>query len=218
MGLKIGYYFEFRGSKNQLLKKIEKLQVRFKETPVERVREIHEIEKAEFEQGTEFWENILGFAMVLNHYKGRHPGDDYLWDDRKERIRKSGNGLCFIVDVGPGCESFTVLFGRLGNGKVWRGMGCTKTQYAEPFVDAHTLVIRLLDICKEEGVLERVNDDGGYWETRDLAVLAENINASTEFMKIVSKALPRILGDDTVIVENAVDKCANYMQVDRKDK
>ena len=216
MGLKIGYHFEFRGTKKELLERMKALQERFRDMPVERVREIHEVRTAAFEQGSDFWEHMLGFMMMLNHY--RHPGfgNDQLCDKRKDRIRKSGNGVCFIVDIGPGCESFTVFFGRFGNGKVWRGMGCTKTQYAEHFVDAHTLVVRLLDICQEYGILKSVNDDGGYWETRDLTVLGENINASTNFMKLVSKALPQILGEDHLIVNNAVDRCANYMDV--KDK
>ena len=216
MGLKIGYYFEFKGTKRELVCKMEKLQRRFKDMPVERIREIHRIEKATFERTSDFWENMLGFGMLLNHYKRPGLGDDSLWEKRRNRIQKSGNGLCFVVDIGPGCESFTVFFGRLGNGKVWRGMGCTKTQYAEHFVDAHTLVIRLLDICRDEGILEKVNDDGGYWETRDLKVLAENINASTEFMKLASKALTQIGEKKLFIVHNSIDECANYVNV--KDK
>lgn len=218
MGLKIGYHFEFRGTKRQLLQNMKKLQERFRDMPVERVREIHEIKKVSFEQGSDFWEYMLGFSMLLNHYKGRHPGDDALWDKRQERISRSGNGLCFIVDVGPGCESLTVLFGRLGKGKVWRGMGCTKTQYAEHFVKAHTLVIKLLDICREEGILEQVNDEGDYWETRDLEVLAENINASTAFMKIASKALRKIGEKKLFVVHNSIDDCANYVTVKGKKK
>lgn len=218
MGLKIGYNFTFKGTKKELLAKLEKLQEQFKDMPVEKVKKVLEIEKASFEQGSDFWEHMLGYMMLLNHYKRPGLGNDRLWDQRRERILKLGNGLCFVVDVGPGCESFTVFLGRLGNGKVWRGMGCTKTQYAEYFVDAHTLVVRLLDICQEHGILERVNDDGGYWETRDLKVLAENINASTEFMKLASKVLPQILGKKLVVVHNEVDKCANYMHVKGEKK
>jgi len=152
-------------------------------------------------------------VRVRNRYARLKAQADDIWERRQKRIAKSGNGLYFNVDVGEGCEYFTVLFARLGTGKIWRGMGCTKTQYAEHFAQAHLTVIRMLDLCKEAGILERVEDQGEYWETRDLKVLARNINASTEFMKIASKALQQIGGKKLLMVHNAVDKCANYMQV-----
>ena len=36
MGLKIGYYFTFRGSRKELLCKVRGLHEQFKDTPVER--------------------------------------------------------------------------------------------------------------------------------------------------------------------------------------
>jgi len=141
-----------------------------------------------------------------------------LSDHRKQRIARSANAVSLSVDVGDGCEYFRITLGRLGDSKAWRGMDCTKTQFADHFVNAHTMVIRLLDLCKEAGILENVSDEGSYWETRDLKVLAENINASTEFMKIASKALTQIGEKKLFVVHNAIDKCANYMNVKSEEQ
>lgn len=244
MGLKIGYYFKFNGSKKELLCKVRDLRNRFKHVDVSRVMDVHEITQATFERGSDHMEYMLGFMMLLNHFEKTVPEKkqielldriggmnrlkdmpvrirnryaklqvqvDGIWEGRKRRIAQSGNGIYFNVDVGNGCEYFAVMLARLGNGTVWRGMGCTKTQYAVPFVESHLTVVYMLDLCKESGILERVEDQGGYWESRDLKVLAENINASTEFMKIASKALQQIGEKKLFVVHNAIDECANYV-------
>jgi len=58
-----------------------------------------------------------------------------------------------------------------------------KTQYAnnpdlggwENFCRAHLSVVAVLDRLKKLGFRVRVSDEGGFWKTRDLAVLAKNI-------------------------------------------
>jgi len=247
MGLKIGYYFAFKGIKGDLVKKVANVAIRCKrELSIKHVETIKHIPRCTFERTLNWRESHLGYMMLLNHFKktaiekqfiallekagdmksidSLSPSDkwqynslkrenDELWNRRKERIIRSGNGICLGVHVGKGCEPFRVILARLGKGQIWRGMDCTKTQYAEHFVEAHTLVIRMLDLCKEEGILEKVEDQGGYWETRNLNVLAENINASTEFMKMASKALTHIGEEKLFIVHNAIDHCANYMNI-----
>ena len=134
---------------------------------------------------------------------------------RQERIARSGNGFSLRVDVGEGCEHFTVTLGRLGNGRLWRGARFTKTQYAEHFVDAHLAVVRMLDLCKEAGILKSVHDEGEFWETRDLAVLAKNINESTATIQAITGALRGPARKGLFIVDANIDRSANYMQVRR---
>jgi hypothetical protein len=133
-----------------------------------------------------------------------------------DRIVRSGNGVSLRVDVDQGCEHFHVLLGRLGRGRVWYGVRFTKTQYAERFVGAHLAVIRMLEMCDEAGILGRVRDEGRYWETRDLAVLAENLNASTEMLKAVAGALKIGAKQRGLDSRAAIDSCENYLRVDRK--
>jgi len=134
---------------------------------------------------------------------------------RRDRITKSGNGFVMRVAVGEGCEDFTLMFGRLGNGRLWRGRGFTKTQYAVHFVDAHLAVIRMLDVCKEAGILKDVHDEGEFWESRDLEVLARNINLSTATIQAVGNALKGPAKSAGFKMRSALDKSANYMRVQK---
>jgi hypothetical protein len=58
--------------------------------------------------------------------------------------------------------------------------GWCKTQYAnrhglDHFLHCHLALIKLLDYAQELGILERVGDDGGYWESRSADVLVSNL-------------------------------------------
>ena len=142
---------------------------------------------------------------------------DEIWRRRCDRIKQSGNGFVLRVDVGEGCESFVLMLGRIGRGKLWRGTRYTKTQYAVHFVDAHLTVIKMLDACKEAGILKRVQDEGEYWETRDLEVLAKNLNESTATILAVGAMLKGPAEKHGFKVEAAIEKSLNIMNV-RKHK
>ena len=130
-----------------------------------------------------------------------------------ERIAKSANGFCLKVNVDGGCDWFRVMLGRFGKSRLWHGAWFTKTQYAEHFVEAHLAVIKLLDLCKEAGILENVKDEGGYWESRDLEVLAKNINISTETIRSVAGALGDAARKRGLRVDAAIERSANYVHV-----
>ena len=78
-------------------------------------------------------------------------------------------GYELSVDVGPGCEWFVVALANIEDGK-WQGRGFTKTNLANDFKGSHMTVISLLDLCKEAGILESVDDESGYWAKREPAV------------------------------------------------
>jgi len=134
-------------------------------------------------------------------------------EQRRDRIAAVGNGVSLTVGVGDGCEHFHVMLGRLGHGHVWRGLRYTKTQYATHFLDAHLAVISMLDLCREAGIVERVLDDGDYWDTRDLEVLARNINASTDMIRAMSQAFGKIARARGWQTVSAIDRSANYVRM-----
>jgi hypothetical protein len=138
------------------------------------------------------------------------------WERRAERIRKSANGLLLAVDVGEGCESFDIMLGRLGKGRIWHGQGFTKTQYATHFHTCHLAVCEMLDFCKDAGILKRVLDDGQFYETRDIQELARNLNASTEMIQAVTGVLKGTAKKRGFKVSANIDRSANIMKVTRK--
>lgn len=223
MGLTITYHFEFRGSRSDLVRRLASLRTRTLDLPIRSVSDVVEVERAAnpFDRGngrTRFEERQLDLAMLFARLDeagaALSPG---AFERQLDRITRAGNGLSVVVDVGEGCESFHVLLGRIGMGRVWRGVRFTKTQYALQFVDAHLLVVRMLDHCREALGLRRVKDDGGFWETRDLAVLARNQNLSTAMLDGVTVEVRATGPRSGLRVEAAVDRCLNRMRVESDD-
>ena len=113
---------------------------------------------------------------------------------------------------GEGCES-----SELNLQKRKRKFVCSsfcKTQYAEQFVKCHLLVVQLLDMLKAEGFDVDVYDEGGYWQTRDLKVLAKNINDYTSLISSVLGGLKSAAGEKGMVVDAPIEGCKNIMKVD----
>jgi len=140
-----------------------------------------------------------------------------VWERRQERVLALGNGLYLGVDVGEGCEFFGVMLGRLGRGRLWRGVQFTKTQYAVPFLDCHLAVVRMLDLCRRAGILKEVDDEGGYWEARSAEELARNLNASTRMIKAVASVLKRAAELNGFEHHAPIDEAENYLRVEREN-
>ena len=117
--------------------------------------------------------------------------------------------------AGEECEPTDLVLARYPLEEGWSGAGFTKTQYATHFVEAHLLVIAALDACRAEGILEKVVDEGGFWETRDLEVLATNINRSTGMILGVFDSLKSRLGVEVV---SPIEASRNLMRVVRKGR
>ena len=81
-------------------------------------------------------------------------------------VELSRKGYELSVDVGPGCEWFAITLESDGKDE-WSGRGFTKTEFAVDFKSCHSAIVRMLDLCKEAGILKTVNDESGYWENRD---------------------------------------------------
>ena len=122
--------------------------------------------------------------------------------------------LAFTAWPGEGCESSnfglcqypaTVDFqGRTIKTKLsgWRWRSFCKTEYAANpacgglphFLQCHLTVIALLDQAKKLGCRVEVEDEGGFWEKRDLPALAEEVGSWNEMLAALGGRLKDVLG------------------------
>lgn len=91
--------------------------------------------------------------------------------------------------AGEECDTTDLVLARYPGEEGWSGQGNTKTQYAARFVESHLLVIAALDTCEAAGIFKEVEDEGGFWETRDLKVLARNLNEAAALIQRVFGSL-----------------------------
>jgi hypothetical protein len=93
---------------------------------------------------------------------------------------------CEVANFGLACypDTLETEDGTLSTGlSGWSWASFCKTQYASNpdvggvanFVRCHLAVIRLLDQAKAMGILETVNDEGEFWERRDVKALVETV-------------------------------------------
>ena len=113
---------------------------------------------------------------------------------------------------GEGCEEMNIGLAKYLYSKSWTWRSFCKTQYADEFVKCHLSVITILDFCKHLGIVKEVHDEGDYWETRDIKVLAGNINESTAMIESFANALKQQLPKELDVV-SAIDNSKNYVQV-----
>ncbi len=59
----------------------------------------------------------------------------------------------------------------------------------------HLGLVKLLDFAKEIGILDRVSDDGRYWETRSVDVLLQNLRKSDSLVAAVAGGFRDARGD-----------------------
>lgn len=168
---------------------IEKLQAKAKELPFRLVTEVFELtgDACEFEHGR----RDVPITLLLH-------GCRYLKQGEEEWVSVTPTHLiAFFVAVGEGCEPadfglalypefVTAPDGeRLETGLTgWSWQSFCKTQYAsnpkdggqENFLRCHLNLIKVLDAAQALGLVEDVQDEGGYWESRDLTRLCEKLH------------------------------------------
>lgn len=91
-----------------------------------------------------------------------------------EKIFKSGLGYVQYFNVGEGCESFTLVFGKTAGQNKWVGSAFTKTQFSENFSKAHIKVCAMLNEVKNKHLLKSVVDEGDFWGTNDMNALMKS--------------------------------------------
>jgi hypothetical protein len=88
--------------------------------------------------------------------------------------------------------------------KGWNWSSFCKTQYSSSaeaggvpnFLRCHLSVVRMLDHAKQLGILAKVNDEGGFWEKRDLQALAREVGDWNEQMAALVGQLKDMFGGD----------------------
>jgi hypothetical protein len=225
MGLTIGYKISFKGTAEELHKKLMVIRSKCLDKPFEEVDEIeHTVyskEDMEFyrQEQDKTWfpnntpENIAARNKALKD-RGLDINTMIAIDVYHGGCGKKHEFMKWGLWAGEGCESTDIEFFKKRT--YWRCQGFTKTQYATSIIRCHLLVIDVLDLFKQEGFIVKVNDDGEYWKTRDLEVLAQNINEYTGMLQAIGGVLKEAVEGTDITIDSAIDQCANVVNVKPK--
>ncbi len=222
MGLTILYKIIFEGSKKELIKSLEAFRNFCLDLPFAEVGKVISTEATQ--------EHIDAFIEMQRRRKAGGSGEykpnvpqqpfeeieaiiDYIIKKPCPVNKIKPSPIVFLrLWAGEGCELTTFPFNH--KNKVWSCQGFTKTQYAVEFVKCHLLVIRALEYLKENSFDVEVFDEGKYWETKDLKVLAEQINKYTSLLTSFSDQLKEFSQKTGMPYKAEIDKCKNIMKID----
>ena len=208
MGLTVHHSFEFHGSEKQVKEKLEKIREKVTQLPVENVGPLVQLN---WKNGTDDPDSEIRWMKI--QYTRSEQVDEHSWRDVYPEL-----GYGFTVVVGEGCEPMNIALTRMkGKPHEWEGRSFCKDQYASEFLKCHLLITAILDICQEAGILKSVEDEGQFWESRDLKVLSESINQSTAMLKEFAEVLKKVLPEGMEFVAG-VDNCENYVVVNHKEQ
>lgn len=217
MGLTIHFDFEFKGSQEQAGQKLETLREKVLDLPVKFVSEVLPLDYSKDIKDEQHEREIAGeCARLYSWAKIQYRQDGKFQEDGsfvKDEHEKEYRGYVLMIQTGEGCEPTNIALVSYDN-RNFIGHAFTKTQYADEFVKCHLLVVKILDICKELGILKEVSDEGEYYETRSIEKLAENINISTKFIQQTLKKIETDYGYKTV--EAPIKECKNYVVIKKK--
>ncbi|BAU11096.1 hypothetical protein LEP3755_15890 [Leptolyngbya sp. NIES-3755] len=128
--------------------------------------------------------------------------------------------IAFDTLPGQGCE--TAAFGLATHGEIqavndWMWTGFCKTQYAsnpeyggrEHFIRCHLALIKMLDEAQKLGVHCEVDDEGNYWNTRDLFELTAALSSQNIFMATTIGAIKDAI-DPSAIVQAPILDYPNF--------
>jgi len=223
MGLTIHYEISFKGTADELYKKLLAVRSKCRDLPFEVVNEVEHLVYSK--EDIEFFDKLQDDTFYPNNTEENLEARNQALEDRGLDINtligilvyqggkaKKYEFMKFMVWPGEGCESADLNFFK--KRKYWRCESFCKTQFATEFVKCHLLIITLFDIMKQEGFIVKVNDEGGYWRTRNLNVLAKNINEYTGLLQSISGVLGKMLKNSDMTFESEVDKSANIIKID----
>lgn len=177
-------------SRADIIETLERLHRFATALPVRRVTPVclFERERAEPSSfwGSERFENFFHeWASILAIPSDDGPTAGMNWD--------ADSAAGFVMALGKGCEAAPVGFlrGRNDHGTraEWFWYASVKTQYAsvvsdEHLVTCHTALVSLLDYAIEIGVDVVVRDETGYWPSRNVATLIDEVHKTN---RIVAK-------------------------------
>jgi hypothetical protein len=236
MGLTIHYSFKAPASDAQARQLVNALHQTAQDLPFKELGQVVELstEQCKFNNRSQDdplrWLLVQAEGSVEYKPKGQNRGQGYTtWFNVPPR-RLIG----FTAWPGEGCESsnfglcqypavIATCHGPLKTGlSGWNWSSFCKTQYASNpecggvphFLQCHLTVIAMLDKAKELGCLERVSDEGGFWEKRDLPALVQEIGSWNEMIAAFGGNLKDLLGDGPVGVQSAIAQYPNFEQLE----
>jgi hypothetical protein len=229
MGLTVHYTVSYPAKNNDVIDKMEGIRQKCLDLPFGGVSEVKAFQVTR--QDMEFYQDLQRQFFFPNNTEDNLKKRNRLLRERGLDIDTmifiewhdllKNKEECEIVRLtlwaGEGCEPTNIVLSK-SDGQ-WSGSGFTKTQYATEFVKCHLLVMKALELLQEAGFVVGVHDEGGYWETRDLSVLAKNINAYTDLVSNLFGALKesaKNIPDATVV--SPIEESKNYMVVKDPDK
>jgi len=236
MGLTIHYSLKARGSEAQARKLVTALHQAAQDLPFKELGPVVELSGDQCNPDGHPQEDPLRWLLIQAaqsvEYKppGRSANQGYRsWFDVPPRRL-----IAFHAWPGDGCEGSNfglcqypaVLETHRGpiktglTGMTWASF--CKTQYASNpkcggvphFLQCHLTVVAMLDKAKELGFLDRVSDEGGFWEKRDVPALVQEIGSWNEMIAALGGKLKDLLGDGPLGLQSAIEKYPNFERLE----
>ena len=218
MGLTIHYSLKARGSDAQARNLINALHQTAQDLPFKELGQVVDLSGDQCDINKRDGEDPLRWLLIqaqesVEVVSQRHVigGQTYRSYQRVHPIRL----IAFTAWPGEGCEQSNFGLGKFPavvqtvDGSLrtklsgWRFSSFCKSQYASDpncggvpnFLQCHLTVIAMLDKAKELGRLAEVNDEGGFWNKRDLRALVQEIGSWNEMIAAFGGRLKDLLGD-----------------------
>jgi hypothetical protein len=215
MGLTIHYKLKAKGSDAQARKLVESLHQAAQDLPFKEIQDIVDLkgEDCDFDKRDKDdplrWLLCQAQGSIKIKSRENENYSSYLsvcpsrviafetWPG--EGCETANFGLCKYPSeiFSPNCGTIkTKMSG-------WRWSSFCKTQYAsdpncggvQNFLQCHLTLIAMLDKAKELGCLEEANDEGKFWENRNVEALVKEIGSWNQMIAAFGGMLRDVLGD-----------------------
>jgi hypothetical protein len=213
----------------------------------ERIESLREL-KAPADQSLFYFLCNAGGIIGFNYDDNGRPRVAKLIEAKSFMFLQPSRLIGFTVIPGPGCEWFRVRLVRLPksvlvkgdptkfsrkfrlpveNADKWIWMGFCKTQYAshkgdggslENFLRCHLSIVAILDFAKQIGFEVKVNDEGGFWEKRDLQALCKQLVEYNEFIAAFGGLLKDAAETEDVKIQGPIFSNPEFERLEAKGR
>src|ERR1035438_2442612 len=237
MGLTIHYSLEAQGREAHARKLIHALHQTALDLPFKELGQIVELSGDQCDSNQRDREDPLRWLLIQADETVEIPAQGRVMGGQTFRSYQRVRPLrliAFTAWPGEGCESSNfglckfpaVVDSERGPLKTrlsgWRWSSFCKTQYSpDPkcggvanFLQCHLTVIAMLDKAKELGCVMEVNDEGDFWQKRDLKALDQEIGSWNEMIAALGGRVKDLVGDGQLGVEAPITQYANFEQLE----
>jgi hypothetical protein len=237
MGLTIHYSLKAQGEQARARILINALHQAAQDLPFKELGQVFELSGEQCDYSKRDRDDPLLWLLVQSEakleLKQSHQDSEEQTSFERYRVRPV-HLIAFATRPGEGCEEanfglcqypavIETETGRLDTGlRGWQWSSFCKTQYASDpgcgglanFLQCNLSVIAMLDKAKELGCLARVNDEGGFWEQRDVQRLAQQVGSWNEMLAAFAGRLADLADGGPVAVESAITEYPNFEQLE----